>query len=319
VSGAVAAGWGEPGRETRVDAGKLASLATIEASPPAQLTPEQGGVLLAETVRNDHKLAWLVRAAAEGHLDIEAGQGTCTLVRRPRTEEAERRDPWTAAQISAMFGGREWLSLGGYDHSFAQTWRRVGAHLQDWRNSCGLWDPAGDRRCLWVRVAGGLATAAGLVAVVGGGVLSATSGGWLPVVAAGGVVAGAGLAALALGWELRVRTPAGSDLWLRTESFRRYLAESEGQHADAAASRGLLLPYTAWAVAFGQADRWAHAVAQSSVPPTHPSYYLPTSAAHLHSAAAAASREPSSSSGGGGGSSSGGVGGGNGGGGGGSW
>jgi hypothetical protein len=64
-------------------------------------------------------------------------------------------------------------------------------------------------------------------------------------------------------WELRVRTPAGSGLWLwlRTESFRRFLAGSEAHHAEEAARRGHLREYTAWAVAVGEVDRWSRAVA----------------------------------------------------------
>ena len=65
-------------------------------------------------------------------------------------------------------------------------------------------------------------------------------------------------------WELRVRTLAGSGLWLRTESFRRFLAGSEAHHAEEAAKRGYLREYTAWAVAVGELDRWSRAVAASS-------------------------------------------------------
>jgi hypothetical protein len=104
---------------------------------------------------------------------------------------------------------------------------------------------------------------------------------------------------------LRVRTPAGSDLWLRSESFRRYLAESDSHHAEESASRGLLQHYTAWAVAFGQADHWSRAVAQSSVPPDHPGAYLPSSVPYLPAAAHTASRPSSSGSGGDRGSSGG--------------
>jgi len=55
------------------------------------------------------------------------------------------------------------------------------------------------------------------------------------VVIVGALLGGGGFAALVRGWELRVRTPLGSALWLRVESFRRFLHESETFHAEEAA------------------------------------------------------------------------------------
>jgi uncharacterized membrane protein YgcG len=51
------------------------------------------------------------------------------------------------------------------------------------------------------------------------------------------LAAGAGGAAAIRAWELRVRTPAGSGLWLRTESFRRFLAASSVGAIDPVAAR----------------------------------------------------------------------------------
>jgi uncharacterized membrane protein YgcG len=123
-----------------------------------------------------------------------------------------------------------------------------------------------------------------------------------------GVVVLAGLAAV-----------AGAGLWLRTESFRRFLAASEAHHAEEAARRGYLRRYTAWAVAVGELDRWSRAVAASSVPAADPAVarYPLLGPALLHDTSRSVT-EPSSGGSGGGGSG-GGVGGGAGGGGGGSW
>ena len=60
---------------------------------------------------------------------------------------------------------------------------------------------------------------------------------------------------------------SGSGLWLRVESFRRFLHESETFHAEEAAKRGVLREYTAWAVALGEIDRWERAVAGSTAIP----------------------------------------------------
>ena len=140
---------------------------------------------------------------------------------------------------------------------------------------------------------------------------------WLLLVGAGGLLAGAGAAAALGAWELRVRTPAGSGLWLRTESFRRFLAASEARHAEEAARRGVLRQYTAWAVAVGEVKRWSRAVAASSVAADAAARY-PLLAPSVLAGTSATSVAPSSGGSGGGGSA-GGVGGGAGGGGGGSW
>jgi Predicted membrane protein (DUF2207) len=163
-----------------------------------------------------------------------------------------------------------------------------------------------------------VAVVAGLVAAVQGAVWASRSGpGWLALVGVGGLLAGAGAVAVTRAWELRARTPAGSGLWLRTESFRRFLAGSEAHHAEEAARRGHLREYTAWAVAVGEVDRWSRAVAASSATADPVAARYPRLAPALLSGTSSSSVQPSSSRSGGGGR--GGVGGGAGGGGGGSW
>ena len=111
---------------------------------------------------------------------------------------------------------------------------------------------------------------------------------------------------------------AGSGLWLRTESFRRFLAGSEAHHAEEAAKRGYLREYTAWAVAVGELDRWSRAVAASS-PPPRPTRRGPLSGDGPGAAVGVVRKQPSSSGSSGAAAAEGGVGGGAEGGGGGSW
>jgi hypothetical protein len=247
-------------REARVDAQKLGSLASVEFSPPAELTPAQGGVVLAEAAGQDQRVAWLIGAAIDGYLDIERVGEEVTLVRRSRQDESS-----VSRTLDTAFDGRERLTLGAYDPSFAAAWWEIGEELEAWQRTGGLWDPAGDlhRRLAWVL---GAAVAVGglVVAGVGGAVASRWSWVWLALVAWGGLLAGAGLAALVRGWELRVRTPRGCELWLRVESFRQFLAGPEAHHLEEAANRGVLDQYTAWAVALGEIDRWSRVVAASS-------------------------------------------------------
>jgi uncharacterized membrane protein YgcG len=312
AGGSADAAWGGTDGEVRIDADKLGSLATIEFVPPAELTPAQGGVVLAEAVHEEHKVAWLIGAAIDGYVDLQGNRATVTLVRLPR------RDGSTAYTLDTAFDGRERLLLGAYDEHFARAWKAVGGELAAWQRSCGLWDPAGEQRRILVRVLGCVVASAGLVAVgVGGAAANRWGAAWLAVVALGALLAGAGLAAALRAWELRVRTAAGSGLWLRVESFRRFLAGSEAHHADEAAKRGVLREYTAWAVALGEIDRWSRVVAASGVARDPGAVRYAAIAPSLYAATSATSNQPSSSGGNGGGGGS--VGGGAGGGGGGSW
>jgi hypothetical protein len=297
--------------ERRIDAADLAELATTEFAPPEGITAPMGGVILDETVQANHKVAWLIEAAISGavHLEEEGGKTV-------RIDRLAPGDETTRHVLDTAFGGRSSIELGSYDKTFASGWTELGTTLEAWKQGSGLWDPAGNRRMVLARVAGVLLDLVGLVAVgVGGAFAARYDPGWLALVVAGALATGMGWAALLRSWELRVRTPLGSGQWLRVESFRRFLHESEAYHAEEAAKRGVLREYTAWAVAVGEIDRWKHAVEASTVIPESAGLGYVYLAPVLASSTSHASTAPSSSGGGGGG----GVGGGGGGGGGGSW
>lgn len=318
VGGVADAAWASGGGEgdlnhVLVDAAELETMATTEFAPPAGISAAQGGVVLAEAVRPEHKVAWLIEAAIAGTVDLVEEDGRAVrLVRRADAPSA------MSGPLDTAFAGRAEIELGSYDPRFAAGWTQVGTALESWERDSGLWDDAADRRRTITRGLGGLATLAGLVGVAGGGALASRVGssGLLLVVAAA-AVGGAGLAAAVRGWELRVRTPQGSGLYLRIESFRRFLAGSEAHHAEEAAARGVLREYTAWAVALGEVDRWSRAVAASSAIPQQAGLGYAYMAPMLISSTSSTATAPSSSGGGGGGGGS--VGGGGGGGGGGSW
>jgi uncharacterized membrane protein YgcG len=271
-----------------------------------------GGIVLAESVQAEHKVAWLIEAAIDGAVELVDEDG-----RAVRLQRRAGGSPATNAVLDTAFAGRPELDLGAYDASFARGWSQVGDELAAWQHGSGLWDRAGDRRRAIVRGLGALAAVVGAVGVAGASALAARSGAqWLPLVAVAAAVAAGGLAAAVRGWELRVRTPQGSGLWLRVESFRRFLAGSEAFHAEEAAKRGVLREYTAWAVAVGEIDRWSRAVATSTAIPQQAGLGYVHMAPLLVASTTAAATAPSSNGGGGGGGS---VGGGGGGGGGGSW
>jgi hypothetical protein len=316
VAWAASGGPDGNGSERRVDSAELASLATIEFAPPRELTTTQGGVVLTETVRPEHKVAWLIGEAIDGSIELVDAEEGARRGKGVRLRRADFGDPGAAPVLNAIFDGRPEVELGSYDEQFAIGWAQLDEELEHWSAASGLWDTAADHRRTRVRVLGVLAAAAGAALVVLGSVVAVRSGPlWLGAVAVGAVLAGAGASATLRGWELRVRTPEGAGLWLRVESFRRFLAASEGYHAEQAAARGVLREYTAWAVALGEVDRWSRAVGAAANVPDRSALTYVYLAPALLSATSSASTAPSSSSGGGGG----GVGGGGGGGGGGSW
>jgi hypothetical protein len=302
------------GRE-RVD-GRRVDLETLPLTPtpapPDGLTPAQGGILLAERVQPQHKVAWLMSTAMDGHLDIDGNEHRPTLTRAAAPVESD--DLTVNPVLDRIFAGRDSVTLGSYDPDLKAAWDLLGSRLTWWWDDSGLPDKAADLRHRRVRLTGLVLLALGAVTAVAGGVLSGGTGpAWLPTVAAGAVLAGAGFAMAVRGWELRVRTERGTGLWIGVESFRRYLADAGAQTLDA----GQVERYTAWAVALGEIKRWSEAVKRSTVAPrTRSRYYSPALAATLASATAASATAPSSSGSSGG---TGSVGGGAGGGGGGSW
>jgi hypothetical protein len=298
--------------ERRVDATKLGDFATTDFAPPEGISAPMGGVILTENVQQQHKVAWLIEAAIEGAVDLVEEDGKTV-----RIDRLAPGKPATQEVLDTMFRGRETITLGAYEATFAKGWAEVGTQLEATANDAGLWDPAGDSRRLRVRVLGFIVMVIASVAVGFGAALAGRYGNHWGLLAGAAIVAGAGWAAVLRGWELRVRTPRGSALWLRVESFRRFLHDSEAFHAEEAAKRGVLREYTAWAVAVGEIDRWKRAVESSTVIPTTAGLGYVAMAPMLSSSTSSTATAPSSSGGGGGGG--GGVGGGGGGGGGGNW
>ncbi len=301
------------GAMRRIDSSELAEMASIEFAPPKELTAWQGGIVNAEEIEDRHKVAWLLEAAIDGYMTLDDQDGV-TLHRVAHAPDD------TTALLDIGFEDRSEMTLGSYDRSFASMWAGIDTKLSAWSMSSELWDPMGRRRQSRAAVLGVVAVVVG--AVVGAyGTLSVVGhgAGWIPLVAVGALVAGAGLAATSSAFELLVRTPHGSGLWIRVESFRRFLHESEGPQAEEAAKRGVLRQYTAWAIALDEVQHWSKAVKAagpniSAIDQTGLNYVF--LAPLFMQSAHATSVTPTSSGVGGGG---GGAGGGFGGGGGGSW
>ena len=298
---------------------KLGELATIEFVPPSGVDPWLGNVLLGEKFTNDTVSAWFSGAAAREHLTITKDNGDVELAPGPRLTAAPPAD---RQLIEEMFRGKSSITLGKYSKSFASTWSKIQQQQRQATNASGYWKhPLGT-------ISGGVAGAGtiGIFVLIIGGLIAFRAPARAlelvdhPAVAIGlAVVIPAILALLAYERLLPARTAEGSALTLRTESFRRFLAASEGQHVEWAWKHGLLREYSAWAVALGEASTWEKAMERSSIPPAE----LTSGPIIVYSSGGSFSRThtaPSSSgSSGGGGFSGGSVGGGGGGGSSGSW
>ncbi|TVZ92058.1 uncharacterized protein (TIGR04222 family) [Streptomyces sp. BK340] len=264
-----------------------------------------------------HQAAWLPGLAAAGHLTLGGAEHAPTL-RRPN-RGAGPDDPVTREVLRYMFAGRAEITLGAYDSSFGTGWHAPARHLKQWQADSGLWDPAAVRLARRARPVGIAATVLGPVAGVVGAALGAgrhAAGG--PLLVAGVIVFGVGLALWRRGWEPHRRTPEGSAQLLRVEAFRRALADPSAFPDTEPLDDDQVRLRTAWAVALGLGDTWRHAVESSTVPTRRRASpavrFGPAPAPGIVVTAAMSSRAPSSSgsgsSGGSGGGSSGGVGGG---------
>jgi hypothetical protein len=318
--GAADAAYGTDSGVRLVADQRLGDLATIEFVPPAAVDPWLGNVLLEEKFTNDTVSAWFSGAAAREYLTITKDDGgDVELSPGLRLADAPPAD---RQLIDEMFAATSSIALGKYSKSFAATWSKIQQRQRQLTNASGYWKrPIGT-------ISGGVAGAGtiGILVLVIGGLITfrapARALEFLdhPAAAIGlAVVIPAILALLAYEKLLPARTAEGSALTLRTESFRRFLAASEGPHVEWAWKHGLLREYSAWAVALGEASTWEKAMERSSVPPAE----LATGPMIVYTSAGSFGRThtaPSSSGGSSGGGFSGGsVGGGGGGGSSGSW
>jgi hypothetical protein len=295
---------GSPADATRIDAAELAKLASTASAPPPGLSPAHGSVVLDEGLIGDASAAWVIEQSTVGTVTFDRGPHTTTrevgraTLGWTTTSESLVRTADPAATLPPVlveaFGDRTSIPLGRYDPAFGAAWKQLRIELLGWRKVSGLWDPASSGRKT-------AATTFGMVGVLAGviGVWLGASGGPVGVVALAALVGGLGLAGLGGGWELLVRTPAGSATWLHVESFRRFLHDAEGHEVDRVAEQGRLCEYTAWAVALGEIDRWQRVMALSpAAPRKDPSDHATASAysafaAAIHVAATSPTAPPS--------------------------
>lgn len=246
---------------------KMDDLATIEFVPPKGLEPWQGAVLLSEKLDRSTIAAWVSGLVAKDAITLTKDDGDLVIHRGP---QYDRLDGDTKPLVDQLLDYKDELKLGTYNANFGKAWSQVGALERDGIAKSGWWKrlPPGSAS------KGGSATAYLAFVIVmffvfgAGSLLSALLGVINGKIAAlvFAVVVPLIFAHFLYGVMLPARSATGSALALRAESFRRFLAASEGKHVDWAWKQGLLREYSAWAVALGAADAWGRALATSNVP-----------------------------------------------------
>jgi uncharacterized membrane protein YgcG len=280
-------------------------LATTEFVPPTGVRPWQGSVLLHEEIGAASVSAWFSDWIAAEALVIDDDRGNQRL--RQGAKYAAVVDPANRALLDPVVAGRE-VELGRYDPGFSSLWAKVKDQQAAAIRASGWWrrmPPGGGTGAGARSVVHVVAVIVVLALFAGGGILRSELLGNAAVAVVACVLVVGGLAAGLYWFMLRSRSAAGSGLAIRTESFRRFLEASEGQHVDWAWQHGVLREYSAWAVALGAADAWGRALAASHVPPTELSVANPLIVASMARSFATTTTAPSSSGSGGGGFSGG--------------
>ena len=332
AGGAAEAAFGElpmPGESARrldvatyrVPDSRLAELATIEFAPPRGLEPWQAAVVLREAVDDDSVAAWFSEMIADGAIVADDDDGAVRLTRGADTSRLNAVD---LAHLHRLFAGGEVVELGSYDKEFTATWNAIRSEQRAFASNAGWWSrggPGGRVTTPAKLIGASVALLLVVTLIVGVVALARTevfwrvlSSPWIAVIA--GLLVPLLVAAVAYQPMFASRTATGSALALRSESFRRFLAASEGKHVEWAWQQGLIREYSAWAVALGAAEAWSNAVKASNIPERDVALGGPLLVYSASSAFSSSRTAPSSSGGSGGG---GGVGGGGGGGSSGSW
>lgn len=272
-------GGGAGGAVVTVSESEANHLVTVAFAPPPGVAPGEGGALWRMRVGTDDRVATIVDLAVRGWLVVDDSRPAAPqLLWRGAGDPAALTDAERQLLMGLFGGGAQDLpgrgaaatvSLGTYSPAFAATWRQLGADLDPRSPARGWLRPGSGWRAL-AALAGGLAVAAvgALVClVVAASRLPGTSVlGWLVVVPPA-LAVGAGLGCATTAGGMRARTPEGFAAWMGVEGFRRFIVGSDAEYSRHAAESGVLRPYVAWAVAFGEVERWERACVAAGVDP----------------------------------------------------
>jgi uncharacterized membrane protein YgcG len=310
------AAFGNSERATKlVTDAEMASLATTEFAPPKEIQPWEGAVLLSEHITPDSPKLWISGMVGREVMEVEK-EGSHLILRKG--EKFGEATPADQALIQNLVGPNGEIETGKYNSAFAGAWKEIRRQQQSRVDSSGWWrkgspKAAGGAAFVFIFIGGFLALKIFKGSSTQGNNISLQRVFASPVFA---LIGGALLASLAAFAAYKSMLPSrsadGSALAIRTESFRRFLETSEGQHVEWAWNNGLLREYSGWAVALGATGAWEKALAKANIPESSGSYTSPFLIHSMGSSLNSTYTAPSSSGsgGGGGGGSVGGGGGG---------
>jgi hypothetical protein len=315
---------GPPPLGTRMVADeRMGDLAGIDFVPPGGIEPWQGSAVLREAIDERTIGAWFSSLAAHDVLSFQGNEwGGVRIQPGPAATNA---DSTVAAILNRALAGRPGIDLGGYDPAFSQAWDDAATAIGSWVRTSGVFRRRPPHRSSVtggsrIGLVLGLGLGLGIPSVLGLFFLGQAAGFLQAPIAILLAVLVPLITALCVYWKLvRSLSWRGSAIALRTESFRRFLHDSEAQHVDWAWQNGVLREYSAWAVALGESKAWGQALAASTVSPVEQGYASSVMVPAVHASSFSSTHTAPSSSGSGGDGGGGSVGGGDGGGGGGSW
>ena len=245
---------------------KMDELATIEFVPPKGIEPWQGSVLLSERFDSHHGCRVGVRAGCQGRDHVD-GRRRADHPPRSEIRPARCRHKGIGRADARLQGRVETRNVQ------RQLWQGVEPGLDAgarWHRQIGLVETVAAGKCTSRRGRDEVRRVRGRRVfhlrrrVVHHCV--ARSLPWQSARLDFAALVSFIAAHFVYSVLLPARSATGSALALRAESFRRFLAASEGKHVDWAWKQGLLREYSAWAVALGAADAWGRALATSNVP-----------------------------------------------------
>jgi Predicted membrane protein (DUF2207) len=264
------AAFGNSERATKlVSDNELASLATTEFAPPKEIQPWEGAVLLSEHITSDSPKMWISGMVGREVMEVEKEGSHLILRKGEKFSEATQADQ---ALIQNLVGPTGEIETGKYNSAFAGAWSEIKRQQQSRVDASGWWrsgspKAAGGAAFAFIFIGGFFALKVFKGTSTQGSSLSLQRVFASPVFA---VIAGALLASLAAFAAYKSMLPSrsadGSALAIRTESFRRFLETSEGQHVEWAWNNGLLREYSGWAVALGATDAWEKALSKANIP-----------------------------------------------------
>ena len=326
VGAADAAGAAIPvagGPTSRVTDSALYEMATVEFAAPKGIRPWEGKVILNEHLGSDLQSTWVSSLIGVGAISIEKNKQAVDielLVDRDELSERDRK----LIDLLMPDGATTRRVYKKYTEKFATTWKEIREELVEelngkhwWHSPLRSWNKRTSVFGAWIWVASSI----GALLLLDTAEVSDENGNlvnWVDAItdsAVGMVVVtailGFWLGAILTKGRIPSRTAIGSALYLQTESFRRFLAQSEGRHVEDAHRLGVLREYSAWAVVLGEATAWKKAAdSLDDLAIAGEVDLTQTSLTHIAILTAASVPPSSSGSGGGGGGSGGGGGGG---------